>query len=210
MTGRAADGCNLLAQAGAIFAEFEDDISRALVLHHLAVTLAGDRRYRDAIEHSGKACELFRAVGNPAGEAGVVNNIGWFHLQLGEYEEALPFIRQAVRAFRDLGDRHGEAVALDTLGWTQHHLGYPTLAMTCLRQALSAVREFGDRRVQAGILSNLGDVHDAVGQTEAARRDWAEALHLGWAGSRPHHPAPHQVGSTASPVRQYTPVLVIP
>ena len=176
LTGRAADGCNLLAQAGAIFAEFEDDISRALVLHHLAVTLAGDRRYRDAIEHSGKACELFRAVGNPAGEAGVVNNIGWFHLQLGEYEEALPFIRQAVRAFRDLGDRHGEAVALDTLGWTQHHLGYPTLAMTCLRQALSAVREFGDRRVQAGILSNLGDVHDAVGQTEAARRDWAEAL----------------------------------
>ena len=105
-----------------------------------------------------------------------MNNIGWFHLQLGEYEEALPFIRQAVRAFRDLGDRHGEAVALDTLGWTQHHLGYPTLAMTCLRQALSAVREFGDRRVQAGILSNLGDVHDAVGQTEAARRDWAEAL----------------------------------
>lgn len=175
--GEAGEAGSHLRNAATIFADIGDETSHGFALHHLAVALSYEGRYMDAIRTAERARALLDIAGETNTATGVVNNIGWFRLHLGEHDHGLDDIRHAVQLFREQGDQRGEAIALDSLGTAHHLLGDESLALECLTKALRTVRASGDRRAEAEIHFNLGETHHALGQHDRARREWTLALH---------------------------------
>ena len=63
-----------------------------------------------ALEYYGQALPIRREVGDRAGEAATLNNIGAVYDRLGERRRALEYYGQALPIAREVGDRAGEAV----------------------------------------------------------------------------------------------------
>jgi tetratricopeptide (TPR) repeat protein len=78
---------------------------------HLGLSGIADHqgRYRDARTHAARTLAM--------------NNLGWCHARLGEYQQALDYCRQAISLQRQVGDRYCEALAWDSLGCTHYRLG---------------------------------------------------------------------------------------
>ncbi|HEY1345836.1 MAG TPA: tetratricopeptide repeat protein, partial [Streptosporangiaceae bacterium] len=68
------------------------------------------------------------------------------------------------------------SAAWDSLGYIHHQLGSYRCAITCYERSLNLCRELADRFNEAGTLDHLGDVHRSVGDTDAARWAWAQAV----------------------------------
>ncbi len=69
-----------------------------------------------ALEYYGQALPIMREVGDRAGEAATLNNIGAVYRGLGEPQRALEYFGQALPIRREVGDRAGEAVTLNNIG----------------------------------------------------------------------------------------------
>lgn len=164
------------------------DLARTHII--TGTVLRMQERYSDALDQARRALRLYRAANDPGGQAGTLNNIGLYHIYLGDYQQALTCCQQALTGFDDLGNRHGAAHALDTLGYAHHFLGHPAQAITCYQQSLDAFREHGDRFSQADTLTHLGDTHHAAGNLPAARHHWQAALDI---LSELHHPDTNSV-----------------
>src|SRR5262249_43443835 len=62
------------------------------------------------------------------------------------------------------------------LGYIHHQLGSYRSAITCYERSLNLCRELADRFNEAGTLDHLGDVHRSVGDMDAARWAWTQAV----------------------------------
>ena len=71
---------------------------------------------RRALEYFGQALPIRREVGDRAGEAVTLNNIGEVYRGLGEPQRALEYYGQALPILREVGDRGNEAVTLNNIG----------------------------------------------------------------------------------------------
>src|SRR5690349_4669747 len=65
-----------------------------------------------ALAAYGQALRLYQAVGNRAGEALTLNNIGEVYRGLGEPARALEYYRRALPILQEVGNRAGEAATL--------------------------------------------------------------------------------------------------
>jgi DNA-binding SARP family transcriptional activator/tetratricopeptide (TPR) repeat protein len=133
-------------------------------------------RYADALWHAEQALRLYQAIGDKANEAEELNNVGWCHGLLGDYQQARVFCRQALTHNAEAGNRWLEGAAWDSLGYAEHHLGNLAEAAACYQRALSILRESGDRFYEAEALTDLGDNHHAAGRLAQAREAWQQAL----------------------------------
>jgi len=147
---------------------------------HIAMGSAYGRqgRFRDARRHAEQARDLYRDAGHQAGFAGATNNIGWYALQLGEYEQALSLCQESLAAFRVSNNSFGAAHALDSLGCTHLRMGQHEQAIALCRQSHQILIEIGDRYGQAQILDHLGDAYSARADIAAARETWQRALEI--------------------------------
>jgi tetratricopeptide (TPR) repeat protein len=102
--------------------------------------------------------------------------IGWYHAQLGDYEQALTHCQQAMALFQELADPTGQANTWDSVGYIHHHRGDHVQAVTCYRRAVDLFQGIGDRYQEADTLTRLGDTHRAAGNSDAARDAWQQAL----------------------------------
>jgi tetratricopeptide (TPR) repeat protein len=50
-------------------------------------------------------------------------SVGWYHCQLGNYQQALSYCEQALGQFRELGNQYGQAAAWDTIGCAHQQAG---------------------------------------------------------------------------------------
>ncbi|WP_406044565.1 tetratricopeptide repeat protein [Micromonospora sp. NBC_00898] len=129
------------------------------------------------LHHAEQALALWRTTGQRAGQANALNNIGWWHAQLGRYDQALACCQEALTLHDEIGDdTHGGAVALDSLGFIHHRLGDHEQATALYQRALTLYREVNSRYYETRTLTRLGDLHRTVGDLDAARRDWRQAL----------------------------------
>jgi tetratricopeptide (TPR) repeat protein len=108
----------------------------------------------------------------------VLNDIGYGHAELGNYQQALTYCQQALAAIQDLGERNWEEGTWHSLGYIHHQLGSYQEAISCYQRSLDLSRELGDRYNEADTLDHLGDVHLSADDLAAARRAWAHALHI--------------------------------
>lgn len=73
-------------------------------------------RPRQAASHLVAALTLFREIGDRAGEAYALGNLGGVDLRQGRHQAAARQQEQALALFREIADQAGEASALNGLG----------------------------------------------------------------------------------------------
>jgi DNA-binding SARP family transcriptional activator/tetratricopeptide (TPR) repeat protein len=144
----------------------------------LAGLLRRDGPWADAITRHAAAARAAQRLGDRAGQAGALGDLGAVRQLTGDYPAAAQALEQALRIYRDLGDRRGQANAVSELGVVRMGTGDYRAAAQALEQALDFYRDLGDRRGQAGALNNLGVVRLRTGDYLAAARVQKKALRI--------------------------------
>ncbi|HAA32116.1 MAG TPA: hypothetical protein DCE56_35960, partial [Cyanobacteria bacterium UBA8553] len=128
-----------------------------------------------ALDYYNQSLPLRRAVGDRAGEAVTLNNIGQVYSALGEKQKALDYYNQSLPVSRAVGDRAQEAVTLNNIGRVYDALGEKQKALDYYNQSLPLSRAVGDRVQEAVTLGNIalfernrGNLNSALTQIEAA------------------------------------------
>jgi len=123
---------------------------------------------------------LLRAVsiGDTAGAAAVMGNIGAAFLEEGRPDSAETYLERARVLALGIGDRRVEANALGSLADVSADRGDLAAAREYYARALALRERIGDTRGVAAVYNNLGLLAKALGDVAEARRQFAAALAL--------------------------------
>jgi len=121
---------------------------------------------------------LTRAVGDKAGEATTLNNIGAVYNALGEKQQALEYYYQSLPLIHAVGDKTQEAGILNNIGAVYNALGEKQQALEYFNQSLPLTRAVGDRAREATTLNNIGAVYSALGEKQQALEYYYQSLPL--------------------------------
>jgi tetratricopeptide (TPR) repeat protein len=102
-----------------------------------------------ALEYYGQALPIAREVGDRAGEAATLNNIGLAYRGLGEPQRALEYYREALPITRAVGDRAGEAVTRYNMAMIHRAQGELGRAVAELEQVVELDRQVGHPDLQS-------------------------------------------------------------
>ncbi|MEG4458188.1 CHAT domain-containing tetratricopeptide repeat protein, partial [Microcoleus sp. N9_A1] len=123
-----------------------------------------------------QALPIRRSVGDRAGEATTLNNIGAVYDSISQPQEALKYYNQALPIRRSVGDRAGEATTLNNIGRVYYSISQPQEALKYYNQALPIMREVKNRSGEARILNNIGAVYNSISQPQEALKYYHQAL----------------------------------
>ena len=143
----------------------------------------GHRRY-DRSQFSGaktayeSSLALARELGDRAGEAAALGNLGNVYHSLGDCAQAREHHEKSLALARELQDRAGEAKALGNLGNVYGSLGAYGQAREHYEKWLALARELGDRAGEVAALWGLGGVHFSVGDYAQAREHYEKQFVL--------------------------------
>jgi DNA-binding SARP family transcriptional activator/tetratricopeptide (TPR) repeat protein len=198
--GRLREAFPLFRDALRQFETIGDHASQATVHNSLTVLAERQQRPADMLSHSLQALDLYRAADHRAGQAWILNNIGFSHALLGDYQQAITYCHRALAGVQELGEHNWEAATWHSLGYIHHRLGNHQQAINCYQRSLSFCQQLADRYNEADTLVRLGDVRHSAGDIDAACQAWADALRI---FDEIDHPDGHQVraklGLRASP-----------
>jgi CHAT domain-containing protein/tetratricopeptide (TPR) repeat protein len=133
---------------------------------------------RQAIEKWKQALPLRRQVGDKAGEATTLSNIGSVYSNLGDKQQALNYYNQSLPLTRQVGDKAGEAITLNNIGLVYSNLGDNQQALNYYNQSLPLTRQVGDKAGEATILNNIGLVYSNLGDNQQALNYYNQSLPL--------------------------------
>jgi len=133
-------------------------------------------QFREALQSFGQALEIYREIGDRAGEGTTLNNIGGVCDLTGEYAQALNYYEQALVILRAIGDRAGEGNALTGIGGVYDRTGKYAQALDYYEQVLVIRREIGDRAGEGTTLNNTGGVYLRTGEYVQAIDYYEQAL----------------------------------
>jgi DNA-binding SARP family transcriptional activator len=145
---------------------------------HLGISRACKHLHRDldGQQHAVEALEIARAARDTSTEAFGLREVGWWHARLGRPELARQFCEQSLQLALTLGDLRLQADAVAYLGYAQHQAGQYADAIESLERAVTLYRELADAPGHAQALIWAGDAHTLLGNRQAARQDWTQAL----------------------------------
>jgi DNA-binding SARP family transcriptional activator/tetratricopeptide (TPR) repeat protein len=133
-------------------------------------------RYVAMLSHAERVLELSRAAGDRALEVMSLNDVGYAHALLGNYRQAIAYCERALAGSQEAGERCWESATWDSLGYIHCQLGHHRRAIVCYERSLDLCRELADRFNEATTLDHLGDAHHGMGDLDAARWAWTQAL----------------------------------
>ena len=114
-----------------------------------------------------QALPIRRQVGDRAGEAATLSNIGVVYNSIGQLQQALKYHEQALPIRRQVGDRAGEATTLYNIGSVYRDTNQPSKAINSYEQSLTITLE-----MRGGLLrENRKDFLEAESGTEIALTD---------------------------------------
>ena len=143
---------------------------------------------KKALAFYNQALPLQRDVGDRAGHATTLSNIGSVYWKLGDKKKALAFYNQALPLHRDVGDRAGQATTLSNIGIVYADLGDKKKALAFYNQALPLQRDVGD---DWGLNVTLYNQAKALFFLERDQEGFAalrEAVHVGCRRGKPDCP----------------------
>ena len=158
---------------GAGVFDFSTDEVEVLATKDRSVSI-GD--YQPTIELLRQSLAIRREIGDRAGEAHSLGNLGNAYYSLGEYQQAIELLQQSLAIRREIGDRAGEASCLGNLGNAYYSLGEYQQAIELLEQSLAIRREIGDRAGEANSLRKLGLIYHSLKQYEESLYFYDEAI----------------------------------
>jgi tetratricopeptide (TPR) repeat protein len=149
-------------------------------------TRIGD--HRKAIQHTLRALRIYER-GDYEGldyercdhvhaRANALNNLGWYHSELGEYEAGLDYAQQSLKLYAEVDSEFGRAVASDTSGYALAGLGRFDEAIALYTVAVDVLRGLGRRLDTADCLMAMARVQDRAGRGEGAKASYAAALEI--------------------------------
>ncbi|HTP08100.1 MAG TPA: tetratricopeptide repeat protein, partial [Anaerolineae bacterium] len=124
-----------------------------------------------------ESLEIYRELGDVAGEAHSLDSLGTIVSLLDDYETGRPQVLESLRLYRQLGDQAGIATALLDLGSIANKQD-AAQARANLQEALAIFRARGDVIGMAYALSDLGVVAVRQGELMQAQRWLEESLQL--------------------------------
>jgi len=107
-------------------------------------------------------------VGDRAGEAATLSNIGVVYDSLGQKQKVLEFYNQALPLYKAVGDRGGEAITLNNIGAVYNSLGEKQKALEFYNQALPLYKAVRDRGGEANTLYNVASLQRSQGNLKSA------------------------------------------
>ncbi|MET8998592.1 tetratricopeptide repeat protein [Amycolatopsis sp. NPDC004169] len=122
----------------------------------------------DAFSVHQRALWAAERLGDPAGQARGLLELGRSHARSGAYGDADDHYRRALGLFRQLGDRAGEVRTLIALGHNEGRVRRHHEALALYGRALAIGREIGDRGQEAVALASIGQVQHILGRHEEA------------------------------------------
>jgi len=171
--GRNADAASLYREALELAAEPRN---RGCVLQNLGAIAALDGDHAEAQRWFEESLACFHAAGYERGVAIALNNIGRAHLESGELQAAEEVLGRAVAQARYIADLDLSSVVLVNLAETLARRNELSRAEEEASAALGFFKVSGNRWRQIECLKIIGDIRLALGETEVARRLYAQAL----------------------------------
>jgi tetratricopeptide (TPR) repeat protein len=124
------------------------------------------------------ALELFRELGDRAGEAAARHSLADLDFDLGDYEKARTQCLAVLELHRQLGDRNSEAATRHVLANIDYEQGKYEKARTEYLAILKLRRQAGDRNGEAAVRHSLANIDRAQGKYEKARTEYLAILEL--------------------------------
>ena len=149
---------------------------RAAALMAAARVTSSEGDYRGQARYSEEAMRLFRELGDVAGTADAVTNLGVAYWQQSALDEAEGWLIEGVQLFRSRDDSAGIAMALLPLACVARDRGDFEAARPLYAEALARRQANGNQLAVAAVLNNLGCLELYAGNWAAARRLAEEAL----------------------------------
>jgi diguanylate cyclase (GGDEF)-like protein len=112
-----------------------------------------------ALAYGAEALAILQRHPDPAVHVSVLNEMGWAHMTLSQYDSATAYMERGLALARRTGERGGEARALSNLGTLSQRRGDPLRAIELFRQAMVIQRAGGSPAELANSLNNLGFVY---------------------------------------------------
>ncbi|GAB1516795.1 AfsR/SARP family transcriptional regulator [Actinophytocola sp. KF-1] len=132
----------------------------------------------DAFTIHGLACEAAARIGDGAGEARALLNLGLVYWHQGLLGHAEDHLRRALDRYVEIGDEVGQASAHSNLGVIQWRQGNLCESARHLELALGTYERLGDQVGQAEALGNLGLVYQRQDRLDLAVDHHQRALGL--------------------------------
>ena len=141
----------------------------------------GDEQYNTsqfqaAFQSWQAALEIYREIGNQAGMAKSLNNLGIVYSDLGQYETAIDYFKDSLVIQEEIDNQGGMAKSLNNLGIVYNNLGQYKTAIEYHQKSLNIKQEIGDKEGIADSLNNLGAVYLNLGQYEQAIEYFKDSL----------------------------------
>ncbi|MFL6212790.1 MAG: CHAT domain-containing tetratricopeptide repeat protein [Blastocatellia bacterium] len=131
-----------------------------------------------ALELFNQSLNLWRPLGDEAGQAQTLMNIGYTHSDLGEIQKALSSFNQALQLWQKMADARGEALAVTAIGLGQSSLGEMQQALENHNKAAQLFKAIGDHIGQAITLNGMAYIYEVFGNNDKALELFNQALRL--------------------------------
>jgi tetratricopeptide (TPR) repeat protein len=143
-------------------------------LRQLITAYQANKDYKTALEANQEVLEVDRTIGDSAAVAATLNNIGYTHKFLGNYNKALTSFEQARKIERKLGLEE-DPITLTNTAIVYQNLSQYDNALRFLKEAIQLVENKNQPRelarlynITAAIYYQLGDYHNAREYNELA------------------------------------------
>ncbi|WP_248782947.1 tetratricopeptide repeat protein, partial [Streptomyces exfoliatus] len=170
MEGHLATAEPLLRRAVAYWRSVGDSTARARALLDLSAVHTHGSRYEDGIAEAREALEAARALGNLELEVHCVHQLSVPLWQTGQYALAQSLQKRSLDLLTRSGSALHTARSRNMLGITHLHLAENREALACFMTALREFSGIGDSRGRYSTLNNLAQLHQRMGNPEAAER----------------------------------------
>jgi DNA-binding SARP family transcriptional activator/tetratricopeptide (TPR) repeat protein len=148
----------------------------ARTLRSLGRTYGRLRQYEKAHEYATVALELYRDLGDVAGQAHALGAIAETLEFEGRYREALAIAQQSHELYRMVGNPIGEAQALNNIGFLHALLGEYEQTIDASERAIALFVAAGDRAGQSAAYDSLGFAYHNLGRYDDAIACYRQAL----------------------------------
>jgi non-specific serine/threonine protein kinase len=160
----------------AVIANAPDGSSRARAMSSMAVLAGRQGEQALAQDWLERALAIFREIGDLAGVAGCLTNLGRAALGEGNYQGGRASLEEALAISHQIGDSARVARCLSNLAIVAAVEGDKAGAAALHEEALTTFREIGDRDGVRSCLNNLGTVALGDGDYPRARTFFEESL----------------------------------
>ncbi|MDY7004366.1 MAG: tetratricopeptide repeat protein [Cyanobacteriota bacterium] len=169
---------NVLAQNPEVESSPESSASEAEAdkLFETGVEQFRTGKFDEALESYEKVLAIRQELGDQAGIAQTLNNMGDVYVNQREYAEALDVLQQALTIRRKINDRPGISETLNLIGFAYQRQREFSQALNLHQEALDISQAVKDRPNEGESLHNIAAVKASQGQLDQALEFYEQAL----------------------------------